>query len=441
MPPSRALRFAPVPLALWLAAFAPFAQAQSLLELYEAARAFDASYQSARAQASTAQQRLEQSQALMRPSAAATASATSALADVPRLGTGDSHTVAAGLSGRYPLINRASQATIEQARKALLAAQADLDTAEQDLILRVAQAYFDVLASQDSLATARANKAAITEQLASARRNFEVGTATITDTREAQARFDLASAQEIAADNELRTRRIALDQLVGRTGVSPKGLAAPVKLPPTTPADAEAWAREADSAHPAVRRARVALEVAQLETEKARAALKPTVDAVASVGLNRVAGSGTSLPGVTTSSSVGVQMNWPLYTGGGSEARIRETVLLEEKSRQDVEVSRRAVAQATRQAYFGVQSGQAQVQALEAAESSSKLALEAIQLGYKVGVRVNLDVLNAQTQLFQTQRDLSKARYDVLIGGLRLRQASGQLKPDDVRAVNALLQR
>jgi outer membrane protein len=119
--------------------------------------------------------------------------------------------------------------------------------------------------------------------------------------------------------------------------------------------------------------------------------------------------------------------------------RIKETLSLEEKSRNDLDAARRSVAQATRVAYFGVQSGQAQALALEAAEASSKLALEATQLGYKVGVRVNLDVLNAQTQLFQTQRDLSKARYDVLLAGLRLRQAAGTLQPADVNAVNALL--
>jgi outer membrane protein len=129
----------------------------------------------------------------------------------------------------------------------------------------------------------------------------------------------------------------------------------------------------------------------------------------------------------------------PLYTGGSTQNRIKETLSLEDKARNDLEAARRGVAQGTRQAFFGVQSGKAQVSALEAAESSSKLALEATQLGYKVGVRVNLDVLNAQTQLYQTQRDLAKARYDVIVGGLRLRQASGQLKPTDVNAVNSLL--
>ncbi len=417
------------------------AGAQNLQELYEAARAFDATYLAAKANAQSAEYRAAQSEALMRPSVAATAGASTGVADLPILGRGDTQTVQGAINGRYPLFNRANGATIEQARKSLLTAQADLDAAEQDLILRLSQAYFDVLAAQDTLATTQASKAAITEQLASAKRNFEVGTATITDTREAQARYDLATAQELAAENDLRSKRIALDTLVGRAALAPKPLVVPVVLPGTVPPNAEEWVTVADQQHPTVRRARVGLEVAQLETAKARAGDLPTLDAVGSVGANHSRGSGVSLPGTTTSASLGVQMNWPLYSGGATQNRIKETLLLEEKSRNDLEAARRAVGQATRVAYFGVQSGQAQVKALEAAESSSKLALEATQLGYRVGVRVNLDVLNAQTQLFTTQRDLAKARYDVLLGGLRLRQASGQLSPADVEAVNRLLAR
>jgi outer membrane protein len=191
-----------------------------------------------------------------------------------------------------------------------------------------------------------------------------------------------------------------------------------------------------------VRRARVGLEVATLETTKARAADSPTVDAVASLSGSDARGSLPNLSrsaGTSTVASVGIQLNWPLYTGGATQNRIKETLALEDKARNDLEAARRGVAQGTRVAYFGVQSGLAQVLALEAAESSTKLALEATQLGYKVGVRVNLDVLNAQTQLFTTQRDLAKARYDVMVGGLKLRQASGQLAPTDVDSVNRLL--
>ena len=439
MRPSRLPRHLIAPLSLLLAGAGLPAWAQSLQELYDAARAYDAAFLSAKAQVQSAEFRVAQSDALLRPSASLSSSASMTLSDAPRIGTGDNNALGATMSGKYPLINKGTAPTIEQARKALQVAQADLEAVEQDLIVRLSQAYFDVLAAQDALATTRASKAAITEQLASAKRNFEVGTATITDTREAQARFDLASAQEIAAENDLRTKRIALDQLVGRSGVAPKGLGKGAALPTPAPSDPDAWASQADGAHPSVRKARLGLEVARLETQKARAAESYTVDAVGSVGATRSSGSSASLPGITKSATVGVQLNWPLYTGGATQNRIKETLALEDKSRNDLDAARRAVAQATRQAYFGVQSGLAQVKALEAAESSSQLALEATQLGYRVGVRVNLDVLNAQTQLFQTRRDLAKARYDVILGGLRLRLASGQLTPADVASVNALL--
>jgi outer membrane protein len=194
-----------------------------------------------------------------------------------------------------------------------------------------------------------------------------------------------------------------------------------------------------------VRKARLALDIAKLESDKSRAASSPTVDAVGSLGGNYAAGSAVRVnggsDGVTRTASIGLRLSMPLYTGGAVENRLKETIALEEKSRNDLDFARRAVAQQTRQIWFGVQSGQAGVKALEAAESSSKLALEATQLGYKVGVRVNLDVLNAQTQLFSTQRDLSKARYDVVVNGLKLRQAAGVLTADDVDVVNKLLVR
>ena len=414
-------------------------QAQSVQELYDAARAYDATILAARAQAQSAAFRATQTEALKRPSARLEASASTGALDLPRIGSGDSHSLGTVARGSYPLINRASDVSIAQARKSLETARADLESAEQDLIVRVAQGYFDVLAAQDTLTTTQASKKAITEQLASAKRNFEVGTATITDTREAQARFDLATAQEIAAENDLRTKRIALDQLVGRPGVAPKPLAVPVVLPQVVPANADEWVTAADGTHPSVMRARVGLELATLETSKARAADMPTLDAVASAGLTRTSGNLASTPGVSKSATVGLQLVWPLYTGGATQNRISETLALEDKSRNDLEAARRGVAQATRVAYFGVQSLRAQVAALEAAEASSKLALEATQLGYRVGVRVNLDVLNSQTQLSTTQRDLAKARYDVMLGGLKLRQASGQLSPSDIDAVNRLL--
>ncbi len=459
MPASRRRTvFAPAALAFALGlAFGAQAQAQSLLEVYDAARGYDASFLAARALLDSAQYRTEQAKALNRPSVGLQVQGQRSTSDTPYSSTpkADTNTVSAGLSASQNLFNRANSVSIEQAEKALAISRADFESAEQELIVRVAQAYFDVLAAQDTLTTTRTSKAAISEQLASAKRNFEVGTATITDTREAQARFDLASAQEIAAENDLRTKSIALDQLVGRTGVEPRGLAVPVALPPVQPPAVDEWVLRADAEHPLVRKAALGYDVAKLETEKARAGHLPTVTLNGSIGKAHVSVSGDArvttaggsavvpydTSGTGTNTAIGVTLQMPLFAGYAIQNRVKETLLLEEKSRNDLEAARRGVAQGTRQAFFGVQSGQAQVKALEAAESSSQLALEATQLGYKVGVRVNLDVLNAQTQLFQTRRDLAKARYDVLVGSLRLRQAAGLLKPEDVAALNQLLAR
>jgi outer membrane protein len=415
-------------------------RAQGLTAIYEAARAYDATYLAARAQADAAEYKAAQAEALGLPTLSANVKGVATQIDLPGGRSGDNNAVQTGLNGRMPLFNKANQATMEQAQRSLVASKAELESAEQDLIIRVTQAYFDVLAARDDVALAKTNKTYILEQLASAKRNFEVGTATITDTREAQSRADLATAQEIAADNNLINRRIALAYLVGRRDVDPLPLATPVVLPTIVPKNVEEWVSVADSVHPQVTRARIALEIAKLEIAKSKAGELPTIDAVASLGANYATGD-SIIPGTTRSGSLGLELNWPLYTGGSVQNRIRETVSLEQRSREEFESARRTVAQNTRVAFWGVQSGEALVKALEAAESSSRLSLEATQLGYKVGVRVNIDVLNAQTQLFQTQRDLFKSRYDVLVNSLRLRQASGQLTPNDLLAVNSLLAR
>ncbi|WP_236677017.1 TolC family outer membrane protein [Aquariibacter lacus] len=426
---------------LWLGLLAN-APAQSLQELHAVAQAYDARTLAARASAEAARHRLDQASALRRPSAAVSASINRSATDAP----GRDETIYntrpnAQLSATQPLINPASTVQIEQAQRNLLVAQTQLEDAEQDLILRLSDAYFAVLAAQDTLTTARQNEAAIGEQLASAQRNFEVGTATITDTREAQSRRDLAIAQRLAAENTLRTAQIALDQLVGREGVQPRPLQQPARLPSLKPGEVEQWAARSESS-PAVRRARLALEVAELETRLARSGVQPTLDLIGSYGKSRNTGTaaGTFGVGTTTTASVGLQFNWPVFTGGRVDARVRETVSLSERTRQELEDVRRNLAQTTRQAYFTLLSAEAQVSALEAAEASSRLALEATQVGYRVGVRVNLDVLNAQTQLYTTQANLARARYDVLLGQLRLRQAAGALGADDLGEIAKRLQ-
>jgi len=420
------------------------AQAQSLVEVYDLARGYDATFLAARSQYDANLAKAEQAKAGVRPQAALGAGANwnnrESSADSLD-STYNSQNLT--LSGSQPLYRPSNRASAQQGELSVDVARAQLQAAEQDLIVRTTQAYFDVLAAEDTMTFVQAQKAAVAEQLAAAKRNFEVGTTTVTDSREAQARYDLVIAQEIAAENDLRVKKLALDQLVGKSGVSPRPLATPVALPPLQPADPQAWVQQAESGHPSVVQASKGLEIAQLETRKAEAGRLPTLDLVGQYQVARAPSGSSSIPGYVrnNTATVGLQFNLPLYTGGAVQNRIKETLALEDKARTDLEGAKRAVTQATRSAYLEVLSGQSQVKALEAAEASSQSSLDANKLGYQVGVRINIDVLNAQSQLYQTKRDLAVARYNVLIGGLRLKQASGQLVADDLQAVNALLAR
>jgi outer membrane protein len=428
-------------LAAWVASSSP-AMAQSLVELYQSARAFDASYQSSRLQFDANVFRAEQARAGLLPTAGLGAGISRSNFDNTNPSVDRSFaTQNATLSASQPLYRPGNVANYQQSQRQVEQSRAQLDAAEQDLIVRTSQAYFDVLVAQDTLTFVQAQKAAVAEQLAFAKRNFEVGTSTITDTREAQARFDLVTAQELAAENDLLVRKIALDQLVGVTNANPKGLTLPIALPTVIPADVSSWVAQSELVHPSIRQARSGVDIAELEVVKAEAGHKPTVDAVASYNLSRNP-SGTAQSAFSTranTSSIGVSLNLPLFAGFATQNRIRETLSLRDKASSDLEAARRIVAQNTRTSYFGVQSGQGQVRALEAAELSSQSALDANRLGYQVGVRINIDVLNAQSQLFQTKRDLAQARYNVLLGNLRLRQANGSLTPDDLQPINALL--
>jgi outer membrane protein len=419
------------------------AQAQSLADLYQAASGYDAAFRAAKSQYEANLARAEQAKSGLYPTVSLSANLSGTNSDVnkPVANTNRSFgSQSAAINATQPLYRPANRATAAQGELQATQAKSALVTAEQDLIIRVTQAYFDVLASQDSLTFVKAQKAAVSEQLAAAKRNFEVGTSTITDSREAQARFDLVVAQEIAAENDLRVKRIALDQLVGTTGNVPKPLAAPVKLPDVLPADVNLWVQQSQDQHPNILASSLAVDIAKLETEKAQAGEKPTIDATASYGLSYGSGSASSrLNTESRNATIGIALNYPLFTGYATQNRIKETLQLEDKARNDLDAAKRTIAQATRTAYFGVLSGQGQVKALEAAEASSQSALDANKLGYQVGVRINIDVLNSQSQLFQTKRDLAKARYDVLVGGLRLRQANGTLKAEDLNPVNALL--
>jgi outer membrane protein len=414
------------------------AQAQSLLELFQAARDHDASYLSAVANAKATNSRGNQAWAGMLPQVTYSADKFETddnITTTTPTRDSDSQT----LTIKQPLFQMGSFLGVAQGSHTRDIAERQLQAAEHELVLRITEAYFNVLSAIDSLGVVQTQKQAVSEQLASAKRNFEVGTSTITDSREAQARFDLVVAQEIAAQNDVRVKRLALDQLVGLNDAQPRPLKVPVALPNLEITDLESWLAQAKTNNAQLQQAWSAQRIASLESKKAMSNHLPTLDLVAQQKKNYGYSSFTNSYGNTDNTSIGFQLNLPLFVGFAHHNRIRETLHLQDKAQADLDNAERNVIQATRSAFYGVQAGLSQVKALEAAEASSQVSLDANKLGYQVGVRINIDVLNAQTQLYQTKRDLSQARYNVLLGQLRLKQASGTLTGQDLQAINDLL--
>jgi outer membrane protein len=423
--------------------------AADLLQTYREARANDPVYASARAAFEAGKEKLPQGLSLLLPTLNANGNTTwnnnpIIFRNTPlpgpytRLFNSNSWTVTL----TQPLFRMQNWMQYKQAEFQVAQAAASFGQAEQDLIVRVSQAYFDVLASQDSLAFIQAQKTAISEQLAQAKRNFEVGTATITDTHEAQARFDLATSQEIGAQNDLEIKQRALQQLLGKFPGALTPLRSSTQLNPPQPNAMEQWVETANKQNFSVQIQEAALEIAVREVQRSRAGHLPTLDLVGTYGETAagvILATTSGLGYDTRGSTVGVQLTVPLYAGGSIDSRTREAAANKEKARQDLENARRSAALAVRQAYLGVTSGMAQVRALEQALVSSQSALDSNKLGYEVGVRINIDVLNAQQQLFSTMRDLSKARYDTLLNGLKLKAAAGALTEEDLETVNRLL--
>lgn len=412
-------------------------QAADLLEIYQDALLNDSVYASARANLSAGQEVSVQGRAGLLPLVGLSGAYQRASRDQANSTTTHGYT----LSLSQPLLDIAAWQNYEQSKLSVAVSEAVFATAQQDLILRVAQAYFDVLAAQDTLTSLQAQKTAISEQLASAKRNFEVGTATITDTNEAQARYDLATAQEFAAHSDLAIKRSALQQIIGKPAAELAILRSGVVLQAPQPTQIDPWVNNAEQQNFDVLSKQLALEIAKRDITRNRAGHYPTVDLVASRSdSNQRNNTVQNLNnGTGPTNSIGVQWSIPLFSGFAVTSQVRQSIALEDKAHSDLETARRTAAQNARQAYFGVTSGLAQVRALEAAEISSLSSLRSNQLGYEVGVRINIDVLNAQQQLYVTQRDLAKARYDTLMNSLRLKSAAGTLQEQDLVQINTLL--
>ncbi|NBP37051.1 MAG: channel protein TolC [Betaproteobacteria bacterium] len=415
----------------------------NLSQALDAAVRHDAVLASAEAQLRANLQKLPQSQSAFLPQINATASGSQQWAQTLKSPAGpkpsiDFQNYGLGVSLSQSIYRRVNVAQLEQSKLAINQAETSLAAARQDLLLRLAQAYFDVLGSQDALITLRAQERAIALQFEAAKRNFEVGTATITDQQEAQARLDLTKAQVAVAQNDLATKTAALSILIGEQPKTIRAFGPSVLLQAPEPDLENSWTQQAREQNFSVLLAKIGVDLARREIERQQAGKYPTVDLVSSASVSE-SPSAQLANSRFRNTSIGVQMSLPLYTGGAVESRIAEAVALQEKSRQDLLSAERAAEQSARTAFLGTNSLLAQVRALEAAERSSALALESNELGYQVGVRINIDVLNALQQLSTTRRDLSKARYDALLAGLRLKASTGSLGIVDIRIIDQFL--
>ena len=417
---------------------APAAHATNLSEVFSDALAYDAQYAAARAAREAGQEAAAQARAGLLPNVNASGNVryNSIESSLPG-GDADYDSNGAAITAAQPLYRKQNQVQYAQAKQQVKIADLQFVAATQDLILRVAQAYFDVLESQDNIAFINAQKAAISEQLAFAKRNFEVGTATITDTHEAQARYDLAVAQEIAEQNNLSIRLRALEKLTGKPAGSLDTLSALAELS-TEPGSIDEWAARAAEGNLQAEIQRLAKVIADKEVERNRAGRYPTVDAVAGYTINNNQNFGNQQMDSRVA-SVGVELNLPVYQGGLVSSRVREAVANQERARQELEAAMRDASLQARQAWLNVNSGLARVRALEQAVVSTQAQLDSTKLGLEVGVRTNLDVLDAEQQVLSARRDLAGARYAYLLSGLSLKAATGSLSPADLTGIDQLL--
>ena len=342
------------------------------------------------------------------------------------------------VSASQPLYRYANAVAYSQAVQQVEQADFTLASARQDLILRVATAYFDVLLAQFNVELAESQKAAVSEQLAQAKRNFEVGVATITDTNEAQAKYDSIVAQEISSRNELENRRTALRAIIGRFPQDLKRLGAGFEPTSPSPNSLDAWVDRALADNLNVRIAQ--LQQRDRDARDRAPARRPLADARSR--RERQCAGGHRLdqherlqrhPRRRRSAS---RSTVPLYQGGFVESRVREALALQENARQNLEVARRNALFSAQTGFTGVNSAAASVKAFEQALVSAQTAYESNRTGQEVGVRTNLDVLNTQQNVFQTRRDLAQAYFNYLIGILRLKAAVGSLDEQDLEDVN-----
>jgi outer membrane protein len=422
------------------------AQPLRLMDVYQQALAHDASLASALSANRAAQEIIEQGKALYRPTVNFNAETNALKSSFHYLSTSSTdrsqfENYRYGVDARQPIFRQQNLIQIDQATTQVSIADKQLNVAQQALMLRTTQAYFDVLMAQDRIDLIVAQKTAIAGQLAQAQANFDLGTATITDANEAQARYDLVVAQEIAALNEFEIAKHAVQAI---TGQLPQRLAN-VKLQLKANEmglSMATWQELALLNNLNIQIQQDTAKLAEQEIARNQAGHLPTLDAVASY-TNSYANGTISRFGAGNElqvGSIGLQLQIPLYEGGAVSSRVRQAQLNKQRAQDDLTAVRRQTELDTQRAYLNLSSSIAQLKALDQAVISSQSQLDATQLGYQVGVRTSVDVLNAQQQFFSAKRDVAQARYNYLINIIRLKAAAGVVAAADLVDINQQLE-
>ncbi|MDO8777835.1 MAG: TolC family outer membrane protein [Burkholderiaceae bacterium] len=431
-----------------LLSFGALADTHTLIDVYRKAQERDPVYRGAVHALQAARERVPQARAALLPAlnlvgANGHQSGQASFSEAPYMDRNvRSHSW--NLQLTQPLWRAASWAALGQAERQEQLAQEQFRQTEQELILRTAQVYLDVLVAQEAEHVVGQQVGAVAQQLGLAQRNFEVGTGTVTDVHEAQSRLDLARAQVVAARNESDNKRAEVDRMLGEPVQHLARLGDTGRLPTVQPDALQPWVDSAREQSLQVRIAQATFEVADREITKSQAAHSPSLDFTAGYGTNLSSGSISSPADIMTrtrAGQVGMNLTIPLFAGGGTQARVREAIALKDKAAEDLEAARRTAMMQARQAFSGVTNGAAQVEALESAIRSSKSAVDANKIGFLIGTRINTDVLNAEQQLYAAQRDWHKARAETLIQGLRLKAANATLEEADLHAINDLLEK
>ncbi len=426
---------------LAMAGFAPLVQAENLYQVYQHALQADPVLKAAEADYLATMENKPQALSALKPQVNLSASSSLNLDHQnTRINSGTSEFINGGysLSVSKSIYHKAQDAQIDKANAGVAQAKSFLEVEKQKLIIRVSEAYFEYLKTQDNLEFAKSEKEAIGRQLAQVKAYFEAGRSPITDVKEAQARYDLATSQQVFANQQLDIAREQLKAITEHYYRHLDGAHLNTALTPPNPNKIEPWTQKALTNSHEIEALEHAVDVAQSEVDTQRAAKSPTVDLFArhNGNLTRV-----DIDSDKFDAAVGVQLNLPLYTGGAIPSRIRQSRHKLHQAQYQLEARKRVVVQQSRSAYLSVVSGIAQAKALKQALNSTKTAAQATQAGFEVGTRTAVDVLLSLRETYRAQRDYSIARYDYLLNLLRLKQATGTLSVQDIQRINAVLKK